>query len=37
MLWWFKWRGWLSGYGEDRPRSDDEKSSVAGAKKDTQI
>ena len=27
MLWWFKWRGWLSGYGEERPSNDDEKSS----------
>jgi magnesium transporter len=27
MLWWFKWRGWLSGYGEERPRTDDEKPS----------
>jgi magnesium transporter len=27
MLWWFKWRGWLSGYGEERPREDDEKPS----------
>jgi magnesium transporter len=25
MLWWFKWRGWLSGYGEERPHTDDEK------------
>jgi magnesium transporter len=24
MLWWFKWRGWLSGYGEERPREDEE-------------
>lgn len=27
MLWWFKWRGWLSGFNEDRPRRDDEKPS----------
>jgi magnesium transporter len=27
MLWWFKWRGWLSGFGDDRPRPDDEKPS----------
>jgi magnesium transporter len=27
MLWWFKWRGWLHGYGEDRPRNEDEKRS----------
>jgi magnesium transporter len=25
MLWWFKWRGWLSGFGEERPPADDEK------------
>ena len=27
MLWWFKWRGWLSGYGEERPRTEEEKPS----------
>jgi magnesium transporter len=25
MLWWFKWRGWLTGYGEERPRIEDDK------------
>ena len=25
MLWWFKWRGWLREFGDERPRPDDEK------------
>jgi magnesium transporter len=27
MLWWFRWRGWLSGYGEEHPRNEEEKPS----------